>query len=219
MNAGRDLQQLSACFVLPVEDSMEAIFDAIRTRPDSQEWWGYRVSFPDSGQERPGPFYWWGKRPGLLHESLQRCHQRCQAGRYGAEPIWVYFVDHPDILEFIRARRQRRADHFNISVALTEDFMNAVEDDEEYDLINPRTGEITGSLRAREVFDLIVDSAWRNGEPGIVFIDRINDANPTPKLGEIESTNPCGEQPLLPNESCNLGSINLSRMLKRVKRL
>jgi ribonucleoside-diphosphate reductase alpha chain len=139
-----------------------------------------------------------------------------QGGARRGANMGILRIDHPDIMEFIRIkRRAEELQNFNISVAVTDDFMKALKEDSDYPLRNPRTGEITGHIRAREVFDEIVKSAWETGDPGLIFIDRINRDNPTPHIGEIESTNPCGEQPLLPFEACVLGSINLSKVIKR----
>jgi ribonucleoside-diphosphate reductase alpha chain len=217
MNAGRDLQQLSACYVLPVPDSMEGIAKALTAQSLIQKSGG-GTGFSFCRVRPKGDVV--KKTNGVasgaisfmklfdkLTDVVKQGGTR-RGANMGIIPYW-----HPEIKEFITLKAQPGVlENFNISIALDEKFMQAVATDGTFDLINPRSQEVTGTLRAKEIFDLMVESAWATGDPGIVFIDRINEtnSNPTPALGQIESTNPCGEQPLLPWESCNLGSINLA---------
>ncbi len=220
MNAGRELQQLSACYVLPIEDSIEGWgLTALNTMVIHKSGGGTGFSVcrvrprGDAVKSTKGIASGPLSPLKIINSATEEVKQggTRRGANMGILPVW-----HPDIEEFIDLKtKEGMLENFNISVAMDEKFMQAVKNEEEYELLNPKDNKVTGKINAKEIFNKISENAWKTGDPGIIWLDKINQSfsNPTPKLGMIESTNPCGEQPLLPNEPCNLGSINLSKFV------
>ncbi len=222
MNAGTSLGQLSACFVLPVDDSIHGIFETLHNMAKIHQSGG-GTGFDFSHIRPRGDLVNSTKGEASGPISFMSVFDRAtdvivQGGRRRGANMGIMRCDHPDIFEFIEAKSEGEAlSNFNLSVGATDAFMEAVKKNQKFDLINPRTKEKVKSIKAKTLFELIVNAAWRTGDPGLIFLDEINRKNPTPEIGRIEATNPCGELPLLPYESCNLASINLSKMVKEKK--
>ena len=223
MNAGTSMGQLSACFVLPVNDSIDAIFDTLKdTALIQQSGGGTGFNFSSIRPEGDLVRSTGGKASGPLSFMKifdNATHYIKQGGKRRGANMGILNANHPDIESFVMAKRENGVlENFNISVGVTDTFMNAVLNDETWQLVHPKTGKVTASIKAQKLWHKITESAWLTGDPGLIFLDEINRKNPTPALGKIESTNPCGEVPLLAYEACNLGSVNLSKMVKKEKK-